>query len=188
LGAETEFDVAASGDVVHTWHDDEEQQAAARLRERRRKARRRKIRNLGWRNLLVLVVGAAASMVFLAMIADAYADYRFFQTNVQKSELRLEALDEQYRMAQNRLARLDGDNGKKEILVEKGYVRPGERILLFPANRRDQAAATEKMTNDLAPHPAIENRPTGSSWQRAGRSLRQWWAALRGQKVEAPTP
>jgi hypothetical protein len=133
------------------------------------------------------------SLVLLAMIQSSIADYQLFNGQVQSKESELRALNEQLSTGRKRLANLQWEKGRTQSLVEHGYVRPGDRILLFPATPEEQRRAS-RPANDLSPHPAPlvnEKQAVGTSrsaWRRAGDTLSGWWKSLRGAATDpAPT-
>ena len=58
--------------------------------------------------------------------------YTFWHAKVQYDNDRLASLQSQLEDQQHLLTTLKGPNGRDIVLHERGYVRPGERILLFP--------------------------------------------------------
>jgi cell division protein FtsB len=141
---------------------------------RRRVARREKIRRqraaVGWKSLGAMIVTGAASFVIFFFIAKSYASYREFDGQVKGKTAALRALEEQQKTARAHLTLLESDKGRAQLLVERGYVRPGERILLFPA--RPNAKESRLPDNDLAPVPTPAPPTT---WQRIGSSVRKWF-------------
>ncbi len=145
--------------------------AAAAARQRRAAARRRNI----W-----LGMGTCAMSLLLgAMISDSLANYRWMRSQVDTRQTQLASLQAQKLNGQRRLAALRSPKGTEEVLHSHGYIRPGDRILLFPFGPEDSA---EVPGNDLAPRPPEARpaqKPTTSAWQGATRVLRRWWSTLR---------
>jgi hypothetical protein len=83
------------------------------------------------------------------------------------------------------LSVLTSSAGREQLLLEHGYLKPGDRFLLFPITpEEERAAALPK--NDLSPHPPSMQigEADDSAWQRAGRTIGRAWQRFSG---EAPT-
>ena len=173
-------------------------------RERRRQARHRrptadaphpprkrikKRATLGWSTLgnsLILIGSLVFSLFFLIIGSFRLTDYHRYQAQVSDKREQLAAIHKQRDIGRRRLAILNSSTGQEQLLLERGYLPPGDRFLLFPATPAEERAATIPK-NDLAPHPpALENEDAGvSSWQRAGRSMGRLWNRFQSDDATA---
>jgi hypothetical protein len=164
--------------------------ATARTRRRRRVQMRRG-------NTLLLAAAGALSFILLAMIFEpqngAIAEYHRFQDQVEQNEVKFNTFKAQHEVMQRRLASLQLDKGREQILVEKGFVKPGERILLFPpepdvSHRVDTPENTETLESGASPVaapfsdklPSDSPAPSQSESRHSGGTLSGWWRSLRG--------
>lgn len=132
-------------------------------------------------NLVTMIVAVVAGVVglgLLVMIAMAQKDYNSWQAQVEFREKQLAALDEQHDVGKRRLAALASPKGRDQLLVEHGYLHPGDRILLFPATPAEKQAA-DIPKNDLSPHLLSPQDgsadPNASIWKRTADTFRSWW-------------
>ncbi len=100
--------------------------AAAKARKRRR-ARSRVVR------LLIAGLTGTVLLGLTALLKISHADYSAARGEVESRETQLRTLQAQQRSGHIRLAALQHEKGRAQSLIEHGYVRPGDRILLFPA-------------------------------------------------------
>lgn len=141
----------------------------------------------------MLIVFGPSTLLLWAMIYLVHSEYSWMQDQVDTKQLQLTAFNKQYELGQKRLAALKSDKGNEEILIEHGYIPPGDRILLFPATGEEQRAAAIPK-NDLAPHEPSTGAPSpgagmASGWSSAGSVLHSWWQTLRsGAGVKPATP
>lgn len=133
--------------------------------------------------ILIALVSAVFSLSLMAMTHVVWAEYRLYQGEVERKETTLDELQEQLETGHKRLAVLQSPKGREQLLIEHGYIRPGDRILLFPPTP-EQRQAADIPKNDLSPHPAarIDDSANSSAWRRAGDTLQNWW-----QEFNAPT-
>lgn len=120
--------------------------AAAKARKRRR-ARSRVVRLLG-----AGVVGSVL-LGLTALLKISHADYSAVRDQVASQEAQLRTLQAQQRSNHHRLSALQHEKGRAQSLIEHGYVRPGDRILLFPATPPStalQATQDDKTQNGQA--------------------------------------
>jgi len=129
----------------------------------------------------VVFLGLVVSVRILVSIDRAYADFHAFDNQARQKQAQFAALEAQSAAAGRRLKMLDSSKGRAQILVERGYVRPGERILLFPEESASgqNAVAPRRETNDLVA-PREANAETLSPLQRAGHALGRMWQTVRG--------
>ncbi|HVF10196.1 MAG TPA: hypothetical protein VNA16_05305 [Abditibacteriaceae bacterium] len=159
--------------------------SAARQRPRRAARKAGKLRRA---HLAMLTISGLGCLVLLAMISIVRADYREIKARADSKATLLAVLREQQRIGERRLAVLESGGGHEELLLDHGYIRPGDRILLFPATPEERRRR-EIPKNDLAPHPPAPHPPlitedaanatTASAWQRAGAVLGGWWRTLK---------
>ena len=162
----------------------------------RKRVRRatRKSGKMGRAHLILFTVSGMLCLVLLAMISIVHADYQHIKARADSKAELLAVLREQQRTAKRRLAALESGKGHEQLLLDHGYIRPGDRILLFPATVEERRKR-EIPKNDLAPHlPAgMEGGHNGASaWRRAGAVLGGWWdtiqdaAGLKPDKAQRP--
>ena len=122
-----------------------------------------------------------------------WAEYRLYQGEVDRKEATLNDLQEQLETGRKRLAVLQSPKGREQLLIEHGYIRPGDRILVFPATPKERQAATIPK-NDLSPRPVerINDGAQSSAWRRAGDTLSRWWqnfnAPAKPEKAPETSP
>lgn len=146
-------------------------------------------------NLILMIIFGPSTLLLWAMIYLGLNQCHWMQAQVDAKQAQLTAFTRQYEVGQRRLIALRSNKGNEEILIENGYIPPGDRILLFPATPAEQRKAATA-PNDLSPHePLIGAAPptaTASSvWRSAGDVLHNWWGALRvaaGGKAGAKPP
>lgn len=159
--------VAAPAEDAELWEEARQRRAARRAELRRQR------RALGWKNMALLGATAAASLVLWFYTAKSFVAYQDFNDQVQAKHAQLGALEKQQTAAQARVTLLSSNKGRGQLLVERGYLRPGERILLFPARsgEEERQRASRIPGNDLTPAPP-HVEPT--RWQHLRDSLRGW--------------
>lgn len=128
---------------------------------------------------LLLIGSGVLTLFFLTIISLVYADYRWIETQVRLKEEHLAALKSQQAAGRRRLVVLTSTKGREELLLEHGYIKPGDRILLFPVTPAEQRAA-KLPRNDLASQSTTRDvgDSDASAWQRAGNALGRWWKSL----------
>jgi cell division protein FtsB len=159
--------VAAPAEDAELWEE------ARRRRAARRAALRKKRRTVVWKNAALLSVTGAISLVLWFYTAKAYIAYQDFDAQVRIKQARMASLEEQQAAARARVTLLSSDKGRAQLLIERGYLRPGERILQFPERPGDEARldASRTPSNDLTP-PAPPPAPT--RWQKLRDSFGGW--------------
>jgi len=144
-----------------------------RIRALRRKRARQKLRA---RALMVLIPSIVISLFLLAATHVVMGDWRHWQGEVSAREAQMAALDTQLAIGRHRLTTLQAPKGREQLLVEHGFLRPGDRILLFPPTPEEKRAIAQNNSNDLSPRAEVsQGEPTGSAVSRAGRSIAEWW-------------
>lgn len=126
--------VAEDDDVDVEAHSDRQAKIKRRLRLKRRLT--------PWE-----LAGFAASCVACAFlvreISSAQADFRQIHGQVVEKQAQFRALDKQRNDEKSRLAHLKSEKGREQLLAERGYLKPGDRILLFPAEEKTPAEAQD---------------------------------------------
>ena len=59
-------------------------------------------------------------------------DHQMLRNGVAQKEVQLAALEKQKHEDEKKLAYLQSEKGQEQILAQRGYLKPGDRILLFP--------------------------------------------------------
>jgi hypothetical protein len=80
-----------------------------------------------------LGVSCVACVFLLREIAGAQGDHRMLRRSVDAKQTQLAAIEKQRDEDGKKLAYLRSDKGRDQILAERGFLKPGDRILLFPA-------------------------------------------------------
>ncbi len=129
--------------------------------------------------LAYLVPTLVFSLVLIAMTSVVAGDWRRFNGEVARNEAQLKVLTTQLETGKRRLNVLESDKGREQLLIENGYLKPGERILLFPPDAIEKQEM-QLAPNDLAPQPrVVSSGNNGSPWQRATRTIGDWFSSLR---------
>ncbi len=150
--------------------------SAARTRKRRKRNRKRH-----WSVLLITGASIGLSVLLMATIFSVRAEYNRWAVHVAKSDAELAALKAQLNTGERRLASLKSPQGRQELLIDNGYLKPGDRYLEFPPDADEKRAATLP-PNDLTPHTETwSGSPIkdGSIWRGAWDTLSEKWHKLR---------
>ncbi|RYG69568.1 hypothetical protein EON80_09575 [bacterium] len=99
--------------------------AGVRRRELKKK-RGRQSTMLGW------TVAAVATVMIGGMAAGVLSELHSAEGRVSQKRATLADLKTQFEIGKKRLGALSSASGKERVLVENGFVKPGERLLLFP--------------------------------------------------------
>ena len=152
-----------------------------RLHETRARHKKQRIRA---KMLAYLVPTLIFSLLLMAMTSVVAGDWQRFNDEVARNEKQLKVLNAQLETGKRRLSVLESDKGREQLLIENGYLRPGERILLFPPDAIEKQEM-KIAPNDLAPQPrVVSSGNNGSPWQRATRTLNQWFDNLRNRVAQ----
>jgi len=167
---------------------------------------RRRLRSRAHRrDVAVVVVFCALFLSLAAEIQRSLSNYAVFRDQARTREARLAALQSRYTTERARLSFLQLDKGRAQVLVQDGYVRPGDRLLLFPSDETAAAKssvgarpAASSMTAEQArlqsleektvepPSSGVSSRPS-SSRRGISETVSSWWSALRAASGGAPT-
>ena len=85
-------------------------------------------------NFLAWTVAAAVSVVIAGAAAGVWSEFQSAQGRVAQKRATLADLRAQLEIGKKRLGALASASGKERVLVENGFIKPGERLLLFPKN------------------------------------------------------
>ena len=145
---------------------------------RKRRKRHRKSR------LKVFLISGVAIMIssfLMATIFSVRAEHHRWATRVAQRRAELAVLQTQLHVGARRLASLKSPQGKQELLIDNGYLKPGDRYLEFPADAAEKRASALPL-NDLTPHAEEWNDSTiknGSIWRGAWDALTEKWHKKR---------
>ena len=156
--------------------------AAAKARKRRR-ARSRVVR------LLIAGLTGTVLLGLTALLKISHADYSAARGEVESRETQLRTLQAQQRSGHIRLAALQHEKGRAQSLIEHGYVRPGDRILLFPATpqptqngpTKNSAAGETGEAATMGEETAVDTSAVGASASASASSAAN--SAASGQAL-----
>ncbi len=166
--------IPAKGSTLSSSHIDERVRAVRRKRARRRAPR-----------LLWIIPAMLVFLALSAMMAANFAQYRKYQRQADFKAVQLASLSETQSALDHRLAFLQLPKGREQVLLEHGFLKPGQRILLFPADK----AVPDNASNDIVSSTGMTDTTTlsdkddgGNAWQRTARTLSHWMHKLQGDK------
>ena len=168
---------SSSGDV----EAEAENPGAVRLAESRRRAAQHKMRAA---TLLMVIPTTLASITLMAMAHVVFRDWRSYESEASIARAQLNGLQEQLEVGQRRLKVLRSAKGREQILAEHGFIRPGDRLLLFPKETTPESHSSRAQNDIAAQRGAIRNAASSSAWERAARSVTGWL----GSASSSPTP
>jgi len=123
-------------------------------------------------NTLVWSFVSVVTVVFTGLAAGVYSECHWVKGQIAYKNATLVDLKAQEAIGKKRLEGLTTNEGKIRVLVENGFIKPGQRLLNMPKTDQEKAAETHKK-NDLVPQSA----PIPKSFVgRIGRA----WHELRG--------
>ncbi len=70
------------------------------------------------------------------MAAGVRSELKSAKARVASKQTTLQALQKQLDQGRKRLSAFNGGSGRERALAENGFIRPGERILLFPRDNK----------------------------------------------------
>ncbi len=110
-------------------------------RRARKKAKRRRVNTLAWTGFLAATVVIAGTAFGVSSrfghLKGIWGEYKAVHARVRTKQVTLQALRAQLDAGRKRLAAFGGGSGRERALAENGFVRPGERILLFPPSTKE---------------------------------------------------
>jgi hypothetical protein len=83
-------------------------------------------------NLLAWTVALAVTVVIGGAAAGVWSELQTVRGRVAQKRSTLADLNAQLESSKRRLSALTSASGKERVLVENGFIKPGERLLLFP--------------------------------------------------------
>lgn len=104
----------------------------SKSRRRARKRFRLNRRFTGW-EWCGFVASLCVSVFLVRSIALTADDHAKIQEQLHENQLQWSALERQRQEEAQRLSFLKSDEGRGQLLAERGYLKPGDRILLFPS-------------------------------------------------------
>jgi hypothetical protein len=84
------------------------------------------------RDLVAWLIAGAVSVMIAGTAAGIWSEFKDAQGRVVEKRSTLAALNKELETGKKRLNALASASGKERVLVENGFIRPGERLLLFP--------------------------------------------------------
>lgn len=83
-------------------------------------------------NYLAWTVALAVTVILGGTAAGVWSELQTVKGRVSQKRSTLADLSAQLESGKRRLSALASSSGKERVLVENGYIKPGERLLLFP--------------------------------------------------------
>lgn len=83
-------------------------------------------------NLVAWLVAAAVTVTIVGTAAGIRAELQGAKSRVAQKRATLADLNAQLESGKRRLSALASASGRERVLVENGFIKPGERLLLFP--------------------------------------------------------
>jgi hypothetical protein len=170
--SETLFDDA----LPDSPEDFRDEVATLKMRKRRAHTRQRR-----WSVWLITGAFTLTSLLLMVTIFSVQAEHSRWRNRVAQRETELAVLEAQLKTGERRLAALQSPQGRQELLINNGYLKPGDRYLEFKEDS-DESKQAEAPPNDLTPHPSKwDSSPVqgGSIWRGAWNSLSKKWQRLR---------
>jgi hypothetical protein len=124
------------------------------------------------------LIALPLAFVFVALgtiIAANLAQYREYKGQADTKAAQLAALQAQHDTMKRRLAFLQLPKGREQTLLEHGYIRPGNRILLFPSEPKTTTSDKSVTAPPKMQTPAVLQEESGTAWSRAAQSVSRWW-------------
>ncbi|WP_123580325.1 hypothetical protein [Abditibacterium utsteinense] len=83
-------------------------------------------------NLVAWLVAAAITVTIAGTAAGIWTELQSAKGRVAQKRATFADLQAQFESGKRRLSALASASGKERVLVENGFIKPGERLLLFP--------------------------------------------------------
>ncbi len=83
-------------------------------------------------NLVAWTIAGAITVAIAGTSAGIWSEYQGVRGRVAQKHATLADLTAQFESSKRRLRALSAASGKERVLVENGFIKPGERLLLFP--------------------------------------------------------
>ena len=83
-------------------------------------------------NLVAWIVAAAVTVTIAGAAAGIRTELKGAKSRVAQKSATLADLGAQLESGKRRLSALASASGRERVLVENGFIKPGERLLLFP--------------------------------------------------------
>ncbi len=96
---------------------------------KRRALKKKKARQSNW---LAWTAAGAVTVIVAGTAAGIWTELQTTQGRVAQKRATLADLNTQLESGKRRLQALASAGGKERVLVENGFIKPGERLLLFP--------------------------------------------------------
>lgn len=156
--AETVFD-----DGIENPQARSENSSPVVTRKRRAQVRRRK-----YTVMAITALFSGAALFLMVTIFSMRAEYSDWKAQVERREAEYSALQKKLTDEQKRLAALKSPQGRAELLIDNGYLKPGDRYLVFPAENDSRRLAAVP-GRDLPPVEQWRRSPAagGSLWRGA---------------------
>jgi hypothetical protein len=122
--------------------------AGAKRRAERKAANRRN-------NWIAGLIAISVTVAVSAAGAGVYSEYSQRELQIAHKKATLFKLQKQEENGRRRLTQLKSPRGRADLLVNSGYIKPGDRVLLFPRTEAEKKAAAEP-ANDLVPQEPAE--------------------------------
>ncbi len=111
-------------------HEQHETPVAKPVPVKRRRLRlKRSLTKWEW---LGFGLSAVACVSLWPLMLAARGNLSTVSIQVAQRQTQLDALERRNAEEQGRLAHLKSEKGREQLLVERGYLKPGDRFLLFP--------------------------------------------------------
>ncbi len=118
-----------AGPVPHEEHDTPIAKPVPVKSRRRRLRLKRSLTKWEW---LGFGLSLVACVSLWPLVLSAHGNLSTVSVQVAERQVQLDALERQKAEEQGRLAHLKSEKGREQLLVERGYLKPGDRFLLFP--------------------------------------------------------
>ena len=84
------------------------------------------------RDFAAWLIAGAVSVMIAGAAAGVWSEFQGAQGRVGEKRATLAVLTRELEIGKKRLRALASASGKERVLVENGFIKPGERLLLFP--------------------------------------------------------